>query len=320
MVIGPIISLDEWVPERPPKNPALRIPSPELPPPPPPPPMICAGDTSHLAASNAVADDGYDEPLPPPPPEVMSRHVRQLSEPEIKQATPSRRNSFAGQSTGQKTPMTTSSSSLYRGGPLERLSPPQRSPASSPPQPPPPVVPKKTLLPPSSYHQHQTSQVLRPYPMSVYTHQQQHPHNQHNQHNNHQHHQHQQQQQPQRAIAISKQPLNGITTMLVPHKQPSHGNHGSAAAKLDLDLAARQLEGSRLTMRKRSHNAQLTPVEMPAVNAKLMLPPSPPHPQQHQHQQQQQQPPPLKPRLPLMAAATAEAIGRSASAMGNRLR
>lgn len=313
MVIGPIISLDEWVPERPPKNPALRIPSPELPPPPPPPPLLCAGGASPLATSDAVADDGYDEPLPPPPPEVMSRHVRQLSEPDIKQATPSRRNSFAGQSTGQKTPMITSSSAQYRGGPLERLSPPQRSPASSPPQPPPPVVPKKTLLPPSSYHQHQTSQVLRPYPMSVYTHQQhqqQHQHNQHHQHNGH-HHQ-QQQQQPPRAIAISKQPLNGITTTLVPHKQPAHGSPSSGASKLDLDLAARQLEGSRMTMRKRSHNAQLTPVEMPAVNAKLMLPPSPPHPQQ--------QPPPLKPRLPLMAAGTAEAIGRSASAMGNRLR
>lgn len=266
MVIGQIISLDEWVPERPPKNPALRIPSPDLPPPPLPQANLVPsmGDDECGPTS-----DGYDEPLPPPPPEVLSRHVRQLSEPDTKQATPSRRNSFAGQSTAVKP--------LFRGAQLERQSPPSAAV--------PPAVPKKMAVPSQQQH-YQQSVPMRSYPMSVY------PHNS-------------QQQQPtaHRAIAICKQPLNGITTTLMPMHKP-------LGAKLD-DLAARQLEGSRLTMRKRSHNAPLTPVEMPAVNAKLMMPPSPP-----QQQQQQQQPPPLMPRIPQMAA---EAIGRSASAMGNRL-
>lgn len=84
MVVGPIISLDDWVPERPPKNPLLRVPSPDLPPPPP----SNGGDANHH----------QDDPLPPPPPEIL-RHMRQLSEPDTKFATASRRNSFAGTST-----------------------------------------------------------------------------------------------------------------------------------------------------------------------------------------------------------------------------
>lgn len=66
-------------PERPPKHPHLRVPSPELPPP----PMTLGGelDTSYT----------FDEPLPPPPP------------PEVLQPrpppSPNRRNSFAGAST-----------------------------------------------------------------------------------------------------------------------------------------------------------------------------------------------------------------------------
>lgn len=85
--MGPIISLDDWVPERPPKNPLLRIPSPDLPPPPSPPSPL----------------HQQDEPLPPPPPAEVMRHMRQLSEPDQKFTATNRRNSFAG-STVAKTP------------------------------------------------------------------------------------------------------------------------------------------------------------------------------------------------------------------------
>lgn len=71
IVMGPVIMIDSWVPERPPKNPNLRIPSPDLPPPPP------ALDSFHCS----------DDPLPPPPPEIMKASS---------QHSPSRRNSFAG--------------------------------------------------------------------------------------------------------------------------------------------------------------------------------------------------------------------------------
>lgn len=102
MVVGPIISLDDWVPERPPKNPLLRVPSPELPPPPP---------------TTTIDSDGNfinDEPLPAPPPELL-RHMRQLSEPENKINTANRRNSFAGSTTKK---------SLLRASTIENLSPP----------------------------------------------------------------------------------------------------------------------------------------------------------------------------------------------------
>lgn len=89
MVMGPIISLDDWVPERPPKNPLLRIPSPDLPPPPSP---------LHQQ-ENDVTTVNQDDPLPPPPPAEVMRHMRQLSEPDAKLTTANRRNSFAGSST-----------------------------------------------------------------------------------------------------------------------------------------------------------------------------------------------------------------------------
>lgn len=79
MIIGQIISIDDWVPERPPKNCALRIPSPDLPPPP---------NVENIPPFN------QDDPLPPPPPEFLKY------EPEVKLLNQaSRRNSFAGQST-----------------------------------------------------------------------------------------------------------------------------------------------------------------------------------------------------------------------------
>lgn len=103
MVVGPIISLDDWVPERPPKNPSLRVPSPELPPPPP-------------TTIETIDPKFYneDDPLPPPPVELL-RHMRQLSEPDRKAGAANRRNSFAGSST--QIP-------LNRVQPLENLTPP----------------------------------------------------------------------------------------------------------------------------------------------------------------------------------------------------
>jgi len=63
VIVGPTISIDDWVPERPPKKPHLRnaynerVPSPDLPPPSPP-----------TVTENEVHD--CDDPLPPPPPEL----------------------------------------------------------------------------------------------------------------------------------------------------------------------------------------------------------------------------------------------------------
>ncbi|KAF5278961.1 hypothetical protein FQA39_LY05639 [Lamprigera yunnana] len=98
VIVGPSISIDDWVPEkppeRPPKNPQLRnayldifhaqrIPSPDLPPPSPPP---------------IIEDEVFnsDEPLPPPPPELRSNEwqesyserlretgSRQFAEPQV---------------------------------------------------------------------------------------------------------------------------------------------------------------------------------------------------------------------------------------------
>nr|XP_029730500.1 protein Shroom-like [Aedes albopictus] len=126
MIMGPIIALDDWVPERPPKNPMLRIPSPELPPPPP-----------MMSPTEDVILLNQDEPLPPPPPEIL-RHIRQLSDSgEPKSQTTSRRNSFAGQ---------TNKKSLYRASTIENLSPP---PPGAPPTQLiiPPAVPRKPQQP-----------------------------------------------------------------------------------------------------------------------------------------------------------------------------
>lgn len=82
MIIGQIISIDDWVPERPPKTSSMRIPSPDLPPPP---------NVESIPALN------QDEPLPPPPPELLK------TEQEVKLNSASRRNSFAGQSTNVQT-------------------------------------------------------------------------------------------------------------------------------------------------------------------------------------------------------------------------
>lgn len=63
VIVGPVISIDDWVPERPPKKPYLRnvyserVPSPDLPPPSPP-----------TVTESEVRE--CDDPLPPPPPEL----------------------------------------------------------------------------------------------------------------------------------------------------------------------------------------------------------------------------------------------------------
>jgi hypothetical protein len=80
MIIGKIISIDDWVPERPPRISTARVPSPDLPPPP-------NEDNTNLPPPDA--------PLPPPPPELL----RSESEREAKC---NRRNSFAGQSSKVK--------------------------------------------------------------------------------------------------------------------------------------------------------------------------------------------------------------------------
>ncbi|PNF15783.1 hypothetical protein B7P43_G10424 [Cryptotermes secundus] len=77
LIVGPSISVDDWVPERPPKKPHLRaafpppvperLPSPDLPPPSPPPVL-----EDEVFAS--------DEPLPPPPPELHSPDRTVVSE------------------------------------------------------------------------------------------------------------------------------------------------------------------------------------------------------------------------------------------------
>ena len=131
MIMGSVISVDDWVPERPPKNPMLRIPSPD----PPPPPITAVEAEIQLL--------NQDEPLPPPPPEIL-RHMRQLSEPDSAKVSPSRRNSFAG-STNKK--------SLYRASTFENLSPPILVPKlQNVHQTPPP-------LPPQTYNQGPQQQV-----------------------------------------------------------------------------------------------------------------------------------------------------------------
>lgn len=261
MVIGPIISLDDWVPERPPKNPALRIPSPDLPPPPP----------SIQAMGDPLPDD---EPLPPPPPEVL-RHVRQLSEPDTKPLPPSRRNSFAG-STAKKNP--------YR--PIDSSSPLATPLSLSPQSSPPPAIPKKpishpipTTAPAKPPHQHYTTNAQSAQP---------------------------QQQQQRPGSSLSKYPHYPPTHQI--HSGNSQTQHSPTQPELIDPIIDRHSENSRITLRKRTHNAPLTPIEMPPVNAKLM--PAHGHNgqmavhQMHHHQQQQQQqpPPPLKPRLPVIAA------------------
>ncbi|CAG9803939.1 unnamed protein product [Chironomus riparius] len=84
MILGKIISIDDWVPERPPKPKSrpgntmpLRVPSPDLPPPP---------------IDTTIPLSEQDENLPLPPLEVLKQDYEMRMNHQ-----PSRRNSFAGQ-------------------------------------------------------------------------------------------------------------------------------------------------------------------------------------------------------------------------------
>ena len=84
MILGKIISIDDWVPERPPKPKSrpgntmpLRVPSPDLPPPP---------------IDIAIPLSEQDENLPLPPLEILKQDYEMRMNHQ-----PSRRNSFAGQ-------------------------------------------------------------------------------------------------------------------------------------------------------------------------------------------------------------------------------
>ncbi|XP_017482937.1 PREDICTED: protein Shroom-like, partial [Rhagoletis zephyria] len=126
-----------WVPERPPKNPSLRVPSPDLPPLPP-----SADLDTQLA----------DEPLPPPPPELLQQQRQQYQQQQQQQLqqyydlsasmnascelvpkapSPNRRNSFAG----------SSSRKAYFGRSCSETSPTSASLLAG--KLPPPLIPKK---------------------------------------------------------------------------------------------------------------------------------------------------------------------------------
>lgn len=255
MVIGPIISLDDWVPERPPKNPLLRIPSPDLPPPPLPSNQVGDGVDTHIS--------NQDDPLPPPPPELL-RHMRQLSEPDTKSHPTSRRNSFAG-STNKKP--------LLRASTFDNLLPHQPQPQQ------PPAVPKKP-----------TAIDMRSYGSPN---QQYHPH----------HQQPQQQQPPRSSSSLAKHP-----TVMKPHKVMLNGKLEAPTQPIQPPTNGRQID-TRMSLRKRCHNAQLTPLELPSSV------------QKSSSAQQQQPPPPLKPRIPIIPPSGDHHLNnRSASAMGSRLR
>lgn len=84
VIVGPAISIDDWVPERPPKNPHLRnvynerIPSPDLPPPSPP----------TITENEVICDD----PLPPPPPELSDDSLSDCSRKESTDSQKADRN------------------------------------------------------------------------------------------------------------------------------------------------------------------------------------------------------------------------------------
>ena len=112
-------SQDGWVPERPPKNPNLRVPSPDLPPPPP-----------GLENDSTIPD----EPLPPPPLEILQRQPivdNTLDGMPPKPPSPNRRNSFAGASIRK--------SNFFNRTPSST----ENSPTTSVSKGPPPLIPRK---------------------------------------------------------------------------------------------------------------------------------------------------------------------------------
>uniref|UniRef100_A0A1S4GYD9 ASD2 domain-containing protein n=1 Tax=Anopheles gambiae TaxID=7165 RepID=A0A1S4GYD9_ANOGA len=285
MIMGPIIALDDWVPERPPKNPMLRIPSPELPPPPP-----------VLTPTEDVLLINQDEPLPPPPPELL-RHMRQLSDSgDCRSNSASRRNSFAGQ---------TNKKSLYRASTFENLSP-----ANAPPPPGgqhpqnvavvPPMVPKKPQqCPTSGPADGMTNVNRRPASSMAKT-----------------------QTVPSMASTVANNGVAGMQPMhhhhhrmshqMVPNGRPSQEQHQHHRLSLPLQqtsapslmiaspqqqqhqqanfVAGRQSD-TRISVRKRAHNSQQIPVSeyLSKMNGAPQNGTTPP--------------PPLKPRMPVQPLA-----------------
>ena len=96
VIVGNPISIDDWVPERPPKKPHLRtafgerLPSPDLPPPSPP-------TVTDFEVVNC------DEPLPPPPPEISTQDS-QISDRLSPMRRSSRRKKVTNSPTSPKVP------------------------------------------------------------------------------------------------------------------------------------------------------------------------------------------------------------------------
>lgn len=223
VVVGQIISLDDWVPERPPKNPSLRIPSPDLPPPPP---------SSNVENENDANQLNQDEPLPPPPPEIL-RHMRQLSEPDSKFNTASRRNSFAGTSTRKP---------FLKSGSFDTPSPP--------------ILPRK----PSAM------ELLNPRPFTNMS--------------------------KSTNFTVTKATAEEMKSHKVILNGKLEANNGNAQQN--------SMNETRISMRKRTHNAPMPITEMQQQKNAMISTQS------------------FRPRIP-SAAVTSDSTNQSVSALGNRI-
>ncbi|XP_067632006.1 protein Shroom isoform X2 [Eurosta solidaginis] len=261
-----------WAPERPPKNPSLRVPSPDLPP---------------LPPSSDLDTQLADEPLPPPPPELLQQQRQQYQEQQLqnffdlnssmhtsvelmpKAPSPNRRNSFAGSSTRKS----------YFGRAHSEISSSQSSTAAAAKMP--PLIPRKpSNIDPQLAVRHTPQHHA----------QLQHAQQQHQVQQYAQHHQHTQQ-------LTAKLLLNGSMPQSQQHSPPSPQTLQALSAITSATNA--KLPANR----KRAHN--------PAVSGLSVPPPileNVQHPQQHSPQQLQcgskspsnmessPPPPPLLPR------------------------
>jgi protein Shroom len=278
MIMGPIISVDDWVPERPPKNPTLRIPSPELPPPPPALVLDIESDDDVMQLSN------QDEPLPPPPPEIL-HHVHQqsrsgdLSPKQIAASSPaSRRNSFAGQTANRKQ-LQQQQSSQYRFDNKKHLSPS------------PPALPKKPpsleLLikrPSSSMSATNTKDSILQQHATSHMHQAQQQQLAHPVAHNHTH-----------IVQAHRVMLNGNGNPEVPSKLLHHNNSSNNSINNNSNSNMSRLHNDhshhqRMSLRKRSHNSHV-PLQELTLKSTLLSPP------------------PLKPRIPIMTDMNNSSIG-----------
>ncbi|XP_052892283.1 protein Shroom [Anopheles moucheti] len=313
MIMGPIIALDDWVPERPPKNPMLRIPSPELPPPPP-----------MLTPTEDVLLINQDEPLPPPPPELL-RHMRQLSDSgDCRSNSASRRNSFAGQ---------TNKKSLYRASTFENLSPANAPPAGQHPQNVavvPPMVPKKPQQcstgteGSSNVHRRPASSMAKTQTVPSMASTVSNGNSGGMHHHHHHHHRLSHQMIPNGRPSQDQQhhrlslPLQQTSTATVQSGLMMHASPQQQQQHQQANFVAGRQSDTRISVRKRAHNSQQIPVseylmKMNGVSQNGTTPPPPLKPRmpvqplaecngqqptlqqmqqqflQHQHQQQQQQ-------------------------------